>query len=273
MYIYICMYIYVYIYIYMHICIYIYLFIYMYIYVYTYFYKYIYIYICICIYNICIHIYIYIYMLVTLQHTATHWNTLERTWTRCNTLQLIVTYCKTLQPWAWHHREWVKLQHTATRCNTLQHTATHCHIPQPWAWHHREWVPSLPTWWPCHTHRFDYETSKAWIQKCTQSPKKSTNRLKIILVYATPHCWLRSGTKVSSNIEGKRKRDRSSPALPVKLQIFLSKHCRVVIRGFSFFPFCKKTQTIWKSDKTRVKGILLNASLPPNMYIFGGNDE
>jgi len=68
---------------------------------------------------------------LTLQHTATNYNTLQHAATRCNTLQHTATHGNTLQLTAWRANPGPSetMQHTAKHYNTLQHSAALCNTP------------------------------------------------------------------------------------------------------------------------------------------------
>jgi len=90
--------------------------------------------------RVCVHIFTYICFCIsiTLQHTATHYNTLQHLQcvAMCNTLQHTAMHCSGgaigRATYASNSQQipasctfCSTLQHTATHCNTLQHTASH----------------------------------------------------------------------------------------------------------------------------------------------------
>jgi len=107
---------------------------------------------------------------LTLQHSATHYNTLQHTAAHCNTLQHTantnITHSNALR-----HRFHISgemligtLHHTTTYCTTLQHTATHCNTPY------------LRTQYPLHTHHSLHSTYAHKHFRPTQPHSEPTNR-------------------------------------------------------------------------------------------------
>jgi len=75
-------------------------------------------------------------ILLTLWHTATHYNALLHNTTQRNTTQHNANHCNTkILRVLFCHWHCHTLQHTATHCNTLQHIATHCNTLQHTATH------------------------------------------------------------------------------------------------------------------------------------------